>query len=82
MVEVADFLAVINIENNGEQKCLMIKAVKQRDLDSNSDNSFTAIRHPFLSQQSFALKSDINENVSLSVPLYMGRNVGQFMANI
>lgn len=82
IMEVADFLAVMNIENNGEQKSLMIKAVKQRDLDSSVDNSFTAIRHPFLTPQSFALKPDINENVSLSIPLYMGKSASQYMANI
>lgn len=82
IMEVADFLAVMNIENNGEQKSLMIKAVKQRDLDSSIDNSFTAIRHPFLTPQSFALKPDINENVSLSIPLYMGKSASQYMANI
>jgi hypothetical protein len=61
---------------------LMIKAGKQRDKSSQSDNDITAIRHPFLSNDSFALKPDIMENVSLSTPIYFGRQVKNFMANI
>ena len=72
IMEVADWMCLMNIENNGETKSLMLKAVKQRDLDQNTDNSITAIRHPFLSVQSFALKDDINENVSISIPVFSG----------
>jgi hypothetical protein len=50
----------------------MIKAIKQRDLDNSSDNSIQAIRHPFISVQSFSLKDDIMENVSISIPVYTG----------
>lgn len=82
VMEVADFLALINIENNGETKMLMIKAAKQRDIDSNTDSTITAIRHPFISPQSFALKDDIMENVSLSIPVHLGRQVTNYMANI
>ena len=82
VVEVADWVAEMNIENNGETKCLMIKAVKQRDLDQNTDNAITAIRHPFLSPQSFALKDDIMENVSISIPIYFGVQKLNYMANI
>lgn len=81
-MEVADFLGIMNIENNGETKSLMIKAAKQRDLDSNTDNSITAIRHPFLSAQSFALKDDIMENVSISIPIYFGVQKTNYMASI
>ena len=81
-MEVADFLALINIENNGETKMLMIKAAKQRDIDSSTDSTITAIRHPFISPQSFALKDDIMENVSLSIPGHLGRQVTNYMANI
>lgn len=70
--EVADWMAVMNIENNGEVKYLMIKAIKQRDLDNNTDNSVQAIRHPFISVQSFGLKDDIMETVSISIPVYTG----------
>lgn len=70
--EVADWMAVMNIENNGEVKYLMIKAIKQRDLDNSVDNSVQAIRHPFISVQSFGLKDDIMENVSVSIPVYTG----------
>lgn len=72
VMEVADWMSVMNIENNGEVKYLMIKAVKQRDLDNNTDTSIVAIRHPFLSVQSFGLKDDIMENVSISIPVYTG----------
>lgn len=82
VMEVADFLALMNIENNGETKSLMIKAAKQRDLDQNTDSGITAIRHPFISPQSFALRPDIMENVSLSTPIYVGKQITNFMANI
>ena len=82
VMEVADFLALMNIENNGETKMLMIKAAKQRDLDQNTDSSITAIRHPFMSPQSFALKPDIMENVAISTPIYFGTQKINYMANI
>lgn len=82
IVEVADFLALINVENNGESKSLMIKAAKQRDLDNKTDNSITAIRHPFLTPQSFALKDDITENVSLSIPIFFGVNKLNYVASV
>lgn len=82
-MEVADWLAEMNIENDGENKYLMIKAVKQRDLDSqNSDVTLTAIRHPFLSIESFALRQDIVENCSISIPVYTGKHQLNYMANI
>jgi hypothetical protein len=81
-MEVADFLALMNIENNGETKMLMIKVAKQRDLDQNTDSTITAIRHPFISSQSFALKVDITENVSMSTPIYFGKQTCNYMANI
>lgn len=81
-MEVADFLALMNIENNGETKMLMIKVAKQRDLDQNTDSAITAIRHPFISSQSFALKVDITENVSMSTPIYFGKQTCNYMANI
>lgn len=82
VLEVADFFGIINIENNGESKALMIKAGKQRDKSNTSDNEITAIRHPFLSNDSFALKPDIMEAVSLSTPIYFGRQLKNFMTNI
>lgn len=81
-MEVADFLALMNIENTGEVKSLMIKAAKQRDLDQNTDNAITAIRHPFLSPQSFALRDDIMENVSISTPIFFGVQKLNYMASI
>lgn len=82
VMEVADWMCLMNIENNGETKYLMFKAVKQRDLDQNTDNAITAIRHPFISVQSFALKDDIMENVSISIPIYMGTQKLNYMASI
>lgn len=81
VMEVADWLCVMNIENDGENKMLMIKAVKQRDLDSNNaDVTITAIRHPFLSPDSFALRLDIMENCSISTPIYSGKHQLNYMA--
>ena len=82
IMEVADWLSVMNIENDGENKMLMIKAVKQRDLDSKTDTQLTAIRHPFLSPESFALRQDIMENCSISIPIYTGKHQLTYMANI
>ena len=82
VMEVADWMGLMNIEYNGETKSLMIKAVKQRDLDQNTDNSITAIRHPFLSPQSFALRDDIMENVSISVPIYLTTQKLNYMAQV
>lgn len=83
VMEVADFLALINVENNGETKMLMIKAAKQRDIDSQTtDANITAIRHPFISPQSFALKDDIMENVSISTPIYFGTQRLNYVASI
>ena len=76
VMEVADWAADINIESDGENKYLMVKAVKQRDLEQNADSTVKAFVHPFISAQAFGLKTDINENCSLSVPIYTGgRNV-------
>ena len=80
--EVADFVAYMNIENNGEMKNLLIKAMKQRDLDNSKDNSIIGIRHPFLTPQSFALKDDIMENVSISIPVYTGMQRMNYVANV
>ena len=83
--EAADFIADVNIENDGSQKMLMIKAVKQRDVRTNANDSsrmVSAIRHPFISINSFALQTDINENCSLSIPIYIGKQNASFLANI
>ena len=80
--EVADCVIYMNIENNGETKNLLFKAMKQRDLDNRTDNSIIGIRHPFLTPQSFALKDDIMENVSISIPVYTGTQRINFVASI
>lgn len=85
VLEVADFAAVLNIENDGENKTLMIKAIKQRDLRTDAnDNSrmASAIRHPFTSMNSFALQPDINEVVSICIPIFTGIQNATHMANI
>lgn len=82
VMEVTDFAAIINIENSGESKNLVIKAIKQRDLDNSTDSNITAIRHPFLSQQSFALRDDIMENMSMSTPLYSGVQRINYIAEV
>ena len=83
VVEVADWMSLINIENDGENKVLMIKVGKQRDISSpDTDVSVVAIRHPFLSPQSFALRDDIMETCSISVPVYIGKRQTNFMAAV
>jgi hypothetical protein len=81
VMEVADFLGIINIENAGDNKYLMMKAVKQRDKQNVPENEITAIRHPFISTDSFALKPDIMENCSLSIPIFFGKQMQNFMTN-
>ena len=82
-MEVADWMGLINIENDGETKCLMIKIGKQRDINSSeTDTSISAIRHPFLAVNSFALRDDIMENCSISIPVYLGRKHTNFMASV
>ena len=76
-------MSLINIENDGENKVLMIKVGKQRDISSpDTDVSVVAIRHPFLSPQSFALRDDIMETCSISVPVYIGKRQTNFMAAV
>lgn len=70
VMEVADWLGIINIDMVGDDKYLMIKAAKQREKDQADTSTCIAYRHPFLSPTSFALKTDMNETVSLSIPLY------------
>ena len=84
VLEVADFLGIINIENNGDRKDLMIKAAKRRDIsnDPNNASDVTAIRHPFYSMDSFALQPDIMENATLSQPIFFGKQLQNFVANI
>lgn len=80
VVEVADWLGLIRIENNGEQKNLMVKVAKQRDQYGEVEASIVGVRHPFLTVQSFALKSDILEQVMVAIPIYLNRQVANYMA--
>lgn len=79
VVEVADWLGIINIEVHRDMKYIMIKAAKQREKDNKDADVFTAIRHPFISPDAFALKTDLNEKVPLSEPLYQGRQRTNYM---
>lgn len=79
VVEVADWLGIINIENHRDMKYIMIKAAKQREKDGKDADVFNGIRHPFLSADSFALKTDLNEKVPLSEPIYQGRQRTNFI---
>lgn len=79
VVEVADWLGLMQIENHRDMKMLMIKAAKQRDKDQRDSELFNAIRHPFLSPDSFALKLDINEKVPMSEPIYQNKQHSNFM---
>ena len=82
VLEVCDWLGIINIENQGDQKYIMIKAGKQRDKQGQNDNDVIAIRHPFISSDAFALKPDIMESCSLSIPIFFNRHVSNMMADI
>jgi hypothetical protein len=83
VLEVADDLFILNIENNGDRKDLMLKAAKRRDVDASVEGSdITAIRHPFYSTDSFALQPDIMESVTLSQPIFFGKQLQNFVANI
>jgi hypothetical protein len=80
VVEVADWLGIINIENHRDMKYIMIKAAKQREKDGKDADVFNGIRHPFLEADSFALKTDLNEKVPLSEPIYQGRQRTNYIA--
>lgn len=84
IIEVTDWLGYLNIMNDGENKMLMAKAMKQREQDNSQDvdTNIIGIFHPFLTPHSFALKSDIMENVSLSIPIYLGKRTTNFLATI
>lgn len=81
-MEVADWAAIMNIENNGETKNLMIKTVKRRDTVSDDDSAIIGIRQPFLSTTSFSLMTDINENYTMATPIYIGKRITTFLAQI
>ena len=70
ILEVADWLGIINIDMVGDEKYLMIKAAKQREKDQADQSTCIAYRQPFLTPTSFALRTDITENVPLGQPLY------------
>jgi hypothetical protein len=81
VLEVADFLGIVNIEQSGDQKDLMLKAAKRRDVEKEGSD-ITAIRQPFYSQDSFALQPDIMETTTLSQPIFFGKQMQNFVANI
>ena len=79
VVEVADWMAAMNIENHGDTKVLVIKAVKQRDKDG-QDSNIIGIRQPFVSPSSFALRDDIMENVPICDFIYDGKQHTNYVA--
>lgn len=80
-MEVADVAFDQNIEMDNGNKYLILKPVKRRDIENNTDVTITAIAHPFISANSFGLRHDINENCSISIPLYTGpKNVNNLVA--
>lgn len=81
IVEASDWLGIINIDNVGDEKYLMIKAAKQREKDGSDQSLCLAYRQPFISPTSFALMTDVNENVSLGVPLYSQLQQLNYQAN-
>ena len=81
-MEVADWLGIINVEIVNDEKYLMIKAVKQREKDQADQSTCIAYRHPFLSPTSFALRTDVIESVSVSIPLYTQLQQLNYQANV
>ena len=80
VVEVADCIIGVNIESDGESKYIVWKAMKQRDKDNKENISYDAVRHPFISVNSFALRHDINEACSIATPIFGQRSVNNFSA--
>ena len=82
VMEIADVCFVQNVENNGESKMLMIKAVKRRDMIGDENADIIGIRHPFISTQSFALTPDLEEPCAISIPIYSGKRVCNYLAAV
>lgn len=72
VVEVADWIGILNIEHHPDNKYLVIKSVKQREKESSPDSNIMGIRQPFMSPDSFTLRPDFSENVPLFIPIYNG----------
>lgn len=82
VMEVADWLGIINIDMMNDEKYLMIKAAKQREKDQSDQSTCIAYRHPFLSPTSFALRTDITETISISIPLYTQLQQLNYQTNV
>lgn len=72
--EIADMSMIVNIDTVDDDKFLMIKNIKIRDVNKTEEDEDDvqsgykiAFRHPFLSPDSFSLRPDIFEPRSLSV---------------
>lgn len=77
VMEIADMCMLLNIDTIDDERTLMVKNVKIRDVNKTNDdegqNEFRlGFRHPFLSVDSFALRPDIKEPRSLSTPCTSG----------
>lgn len=79
IMEVADFLALMNIENHGDNKVLVVKAAKQRDKEG-EDSNIIGFRQPFVAPTSFALRDDIMENVPICEFIYDGKQRTNYIA--
>lgn len=77
--EVADWMTIMNIENHGDTKVLVVKAVKRRDIEG-QDSNIIGFRQPFVSPSSFALRDDIMENVPICDFIYDGKQRTNFVA--
>lgn len=82
VLEVSDWLGILNIENHPDNKYLVIKSVKQREKESSPDSNINGIRQPFMSPESFALRPDISENVPLFIPIYNGIQHSNYVAAV
>lgn len=82
ILEVAEWVGMMNIENNGENKFLSISIAKQRDKAQECDNTLLGIKQPFISADSFALKSDIAEQVANCIPIHLHRQAVNYMSKI
>lgn len=72
-------MTIMNIENHGDTKVLVVKAVKRRDIEG-QDSNIIGFRQPFVSPSSFALRDDIMENVPICDFIYDGKQRTNFVA--
>jgi hypothetical protein len=74
-------MGLLRVESNGEQKSLVIKVAKQRDVGKDTDVSIIGVKHPFINSQSFCLATDISDGTMLAQPIFLGRQSANFMSS-